>query len=248
MRSEMGWATEDRVVVRDHDLVDLIGNIDLGAMAFLELTGRRPDPEEKRMFNAVLVTLVEHGVTLSVIAARSTYLGAPDAFQAAVAAGLLGAGSRLLGSTADVAEMLHDALSDGFERDIEAVAASVVRGIKEVGGKVPGFGHPIHRQEDPRATRLLDVSRETGTSGRACALIQAMLPVVEAAYERHLPLNATGVIGAIVVDLDLEPEAARGISLIARAAGLVGHLMEEIRWPLGEAIWNLVARYVEDPE
>ncbi len=111
LKSELGWSTADRIVVRGRDLVqDLIGEVSLGDVAFLELKGRLPTRQESIVFNAIVVTLVEHGMTPSAIAARLTYFGAPESLQGAVAAGLLGMGDRFGGSAEDAARMLQAAL------------------------------------------------------------------------------------------------------------------------------------------
>jgi citrate synthase len=178
MRTEMGWSTTDRIVVRGKDLAgELLGKINLGDMAWLELTGRMPTANESRMFNAMLVTLVEHGVTPSAIAARMTYLGAPEAMQAAVAAGLCGLGSVFVGSTEGCAKMLME--NDSVE--------SILEEYKHI----PGLGHPIHKPVDPRSTKLFEIAKECGFFGPYCGRIIKLSEI------KKLTLNATGAIGAI---------------------------------------------------
>src|SRR5258708_5865195 len=94
IRSDLAWSTPERIVVRGRDRPgEILGHLNLGDMAFLELAGGIPLEKKSRLFNAMVVTLVEHGVTRSALAARLTYLGAPEAMQAAVAAGFGGRGS-----------------------------------------------------------------------------------------------------------------------------------------------------------
>src|SRR5437660_8673273 len=141
LKSDLGWSTVDRIVVRGKDLPnEILGHLNLGDMAFLELTGRTPNASESKIFNAMVVTLVEHGVTPSAIAARLTYLGAPEALQAAVAGGLVGLGSVFVGSMEGVARILSDAIATG--KDARTVLAENKR--------MPGLGHPIHKPVDPR--------------------------------------------------------------------------------------------------
>src|SRR2546423_6031148 len=154
----MGWSSADRVVVRGHDLTELIGNVSLGDFAFLELKGRLPTPQESVVFNAIAVTLVEHGVTPSAIAARLTYLGAPEALQAAVASGLLGLGTVFVGSTEGVARLL----SESGNKSAKEIIAEHKR--------IPGLGHPLHKPVDPRTVRLFEIARETGDYGQDCKL------------------------------------------------------------------------------
>src|SRR5438445_13888312 len=139
LRSDIAYSTADRIVVRGHDLVDLIGEVSLGDFAFLELKGRLPTAAESAVFNAIAVTLVEHGLTPSAIAARLTYLGAPESLQAAVAAGLLGIGDRFGGPAEEVARMLQEATA-GTDDEAE-MAARIVAVKREASRPVPGLGH-----------------------------------------------------------------------------------------------------------
>ena len=214
IRSDLGWSTTDKIVVRGKDLPgEILGNLNLGDMAFLELTGRTPNPNESKLFNAMVVTLVEHGITPSALAARLTYLGAPEAMQAAVAAGLCGLGSVFVGSTEGVARMLSE------NADLKNYK------------KIPGLGHPIHKPVDPRTARLFEIAKETGFYGKYCKRME------DIAREKNLVLNATGAIGALACELGLDWRAVRGLGVMARAVGLVGHLLEEARQPMAEEVW-----------
>jgi citrate synthase len=221
IKSDLGWSTRERIVVRGKDLPgEILGTLNLGDMAFLELTGRVPNSRESRLFNAMAVTLVEHGVTPSALAARMTYLGAPEAMQAAVAAGLCGLGSVFVGSMEGAAKML----SSG--RTAQEIVAETKR--------IPGLGHHLHKPVDPRAARLFELARETGFYGNYCHRME------EIAKLKNLTLNATGAIGALACELGLDWRAVRGIGVMARAVGLVGHLLEESRQPMAEAVWHQV--------
>jgi len=223
IRSELGWSTADRIVVRGKDLPgEILGTLNLGDMAFFELTGRVPGPKESKLFNAMAVTLVEHGVTPSALAARLTFLGAPEAMQAAVAAGLCGLGSVFVGSMEGAAKMLAEAVARGDD------ARKVISQQK----RIPGLGHHLHKPIDPRAARLFEIGRETGFYGGHCALMEAI------GKEKGMVVNATGAIGALACELGLDWRAVRGIGVMARAVGLVGHLLEESREPMAETIWH----------
>src|SRR2546423_14485467 len=151
----MGWSSADRVVVRGHDLTELIGNVSLGDFAFLELKGRLPTPQESTVFNAIAITLVEHGMTPSAIAARLTYLGAPESLQAAVAAGLLGLGERFGGPVEDAARMLQQAFEAAGEvAGLPSLAQRLVAAQRETKRPIPGVGPPLHKPVDPRTPRL----------------------------------------------------------------------------------------------
>src|SRR3954471_24415757 len=225
LKSDLAWSTVDRIVVRGKDLPgEILGHLNLGEMAFLELTGRVPNAGESKLFNAMVVTRVEHGVTPSALVARLTYLGAPEALQAAVAGGLLGLGSVFVGSMEGVARILSDAIATG--KDARAVLAENKR--------MPGLGHPIHKPIDPRSRRLFEIARETGHYGKYCRLME------EIAATRGITLNATGAIGALACELGLDWKIVKGLGVMARAVGLVGHILEETRDPMATEIWERV--------
>ena len=238
LRSDLGWSTTDRIVVQGYDLVDLIGKVSLGDFAFLELKGRLPTPQESTVFNAIAVTLVEHGLTPSAIAARLTHYGAPESLQAAVAAGLLGMGARFGGSIEGAARTLQEALpQSGSGEDLREVAREIVASYKKSKQPIAGLGHPIHKPVDPRTARLFTIASENGLSGRHVELIQLMAEEASRAYSRDLPVNATGAIGAILGELEIPWHVGRGVAVMARAIGLVAHVQEEVKEPLAGEIW-----------
>lgn len=238
--SRMGASTPSTITVRGKDLCnELIGQIDLGAMAWLELTGQLPEPGQARLINAVLVTLVEHGLTPMALAARLTYMGAPESLQAAVAAGLCGMGTTFAGTTEGAARLLQDALrSAPADAAIDAVAARVVDDLMQAKKSIPGIGHPLHKPVDPRTPVLLSVARECGYHGRYVALMQAIAAQAAQRSGKVLPVNATGAIGAIACELGLDWRVCRGLSVMGRAVGLVGHLNEEVQQPIARALWE----------
>jgi Citrate synthase len=242
LKSDMGSSTADRIVVRGHDLVeDLIGKVSLGDMAFLELKGRLPTRQESTVFNALAVTLVEHGMTPSAIAARLTYFGAPESLQGAVAAGLLGIGDRFGGSVEEAARTLQEALAGtGAEVDVTELARKIVATHKESKRPIAGLGHPIHRPIDPRTPKLFALASENGFSGRYVQLMKAISVEAERSHGRELPVNATGAIGAIASELDIPWKVTRGLAVIARAIGLVAHIQEELEEPLAAEIWSRI--------
>jgi citrate synthase len=235
LRSDMGWSTRDRIVVRGKDLVtELLGQASLGEVAFLELKGRLPTAGESAVFDAVVVALVEHGMTPSAIATRMTYLGAPESLQGAVAAGLLGLGDRYGGSVEGVARMLQEAVESGGD------ARSILDGFRKKKEPLPGLGHPIHKPIDPRTPKLFEIAAANHLSGRYVSLMEEVAREASSAYKRDLPVNATGAIGAILSELELPWRVTRGVAVMARAIGLVGHLQEELAEPLADEIWRRV--------
>ena len=232
---------------------DLMGKVGFGELAFWLITQRRPTPGEARLFEAVLIGLADHGFTPTAIAARLTYLSAPDAVQGALAAGLLGGGSRFLGVTEDTGRFLADVLAQApnppldDEAGWDELARKAVAESKAAGKFVPGLGHPVHKRQDPRTPRLIEIAHEEGLYGPHLALFEAIGRVHPEVLGKTLPLNGAGVSGAALADLGLRQELLRAAVLLARCAGLIGHIAEEIRRPVANSIYLTVdrnARYV----
>lgn len=240
LRSEMGWSTADSITVRGYNLPnELLGKIDLGGMAFLEITGRKPNPQEAEVFNALLVTLVEHGMTPQAIASRLISICAPEAMQASVAAGLCGVGSVFAGGSEQIARVLQDALKDkDAGADLQEIATAIVEDHVRRKAPVPGIGHPLHKPIDPRTPVLFGIAEKNGFRGRYVALLEAIAATAEKRLNRNLPINATGAIGAVLCELGFPWRICRGVAIIGRAIGLVGHIAEEMRNPIAYEIYE----------
>lgn len=245
----LGTSEATKISLLGQDLATgLMGRVGFGELAFWLVSGRRPDPGEVRVFETVLVALADHGLTPTAIAARLTFLSAPESLQGALAAGLLGGGSRFLGVTEDTGRFLADVLAEpggplpATEQDWDALARKAVAGRKAAGKLVPGLGHPVHKQQDPRTPVIIRIAREEGRYGRHLALFEAIGRVAPEVLGRSLPLNGAGVCGAALADLGLPVELLRGFALLARAAGLLGHLAEELRQPIANDIYHAVDR------
>ncbi|WP_444984816.1 citryl-CoA lyase [Halomonas mongoliensis] len=242
IRSDIAWSVSDRIEVRGKDLPgEILGTLNLGDVAYLQLTGSMPTPEQSRVFNAIVITLVEHGITPSSLAARLTYAGAPESLQAAVAAGLCGLGTVFVGSMEGASRMIYEALENAGETpDLEAIAESVVTDYRSRGEIIPGIGHPVHKPIDPRTPRLFEIAEENGMYGIHIELMQKIARAAERASGKQLPVNATGAIGAICCEFGFPWKIVRGFGVMARAIGLVGHILEESENPMAVEIWQRV--------
>jgi citrate synthase len=243
----IGSSTADSITVGGRDLAtEVMGRMTLTELAFLLVTRREATAPERRLLDAVLVSLADHGLTPSALATRLTYTGAPESTQGAIAAGLLGAGSVFLGPTGDTAQFLVDALRDaGAEADadeptLRGIAEHAVQERRRAGLRVPGLGHPVHKQEDPRTARLYELAAEDGLLGPHLRLLRLVAEVNAQVAGRHLPINGAGAGGAALVDVGVPPASVRGFVLIARTAGLVAHLAEEAEHPIGMPLWHEV--------
>jgi citrate synthase len=226
--SQISAVDGDRISIRGRDLVDdIIDTLSFTDMVVLTIVGHVPDEAERRMVDAILISLVDHGVTPSTFVARLSYNAAPEAVQGAIAAGLLNSGSRMLGSMENTAKLLHEAIVAATDAEPREIATRIVREYRDQRMPIPGIGHRTHAGGDPRADKLLTLARETGIAGTHVELLRAI--AVEASYatSRHLPINVTGAIGAILLELGVPWQATRGFGLMSRIVGLVAHIAEE---------------------
>jgi citrate synthase len=234
LRSDIGRSTPDAITVRGRDLAtELMGQVTFTELAFFLTAARMPSPGETRLFDAALVALADHGLTPSVLAARLTWTGATESLQGAVASGLLGAGNVFLGVVDDTAKFLAAILDDPTDGAVErAVQAEI-----DAGRRIPGLGHPVHKVEDPRTPRLYAIAEEAGIPIPHLTVLRIVAEVHAAATGKVVPINGAGVAGAAFADLGLPPAIIRGFALLARTAGLVGHLAEEMAHPIGRNLW-----------
>jgi citrate synthase len=223
--SRISRAEPDRVEVRGHDLAELMGRVTFTEYFHLLLTGREPTDDERFFLDLLLVAIAEHGLMPSNVAARMTFAADPESLQGAVAAGILGAGSVILGAAGECARLLDDAEERGAE--------TVVHEIHAAGGRVPGFGHPLHKPVDPRAERILALADDRAVSGPHVALARELRDAVAAVYGKPLTLNVSLPIAAVLLDLGYAPVVAQAVPILARTAGLLAHLAEEQERPIG---------------
>ena len=242
LRTDIGWSNASSITMFGKDFPsEILGHLNLGDMGFLELTRRFPNAAESRMFNAMVVTLVEHGITPSALVARLTYLGAPESLQGAVAAGLNGLGTVFVGSMEGAARILRETMPEPDpQADFTALARPVVQSFRQQGRVVPGIGHPFHKPIDPRTPRLKSLAQENGFFGPYVQLMEAIATEAGSISGKVLPMNATGAIGALCCEMGFDWKICRGLGVMARAVGLVGHILEEIRQPMAEEIWHRV--------
>jgi len=252
----LATSNADTITLLGQNLADdLMGKVGFGELALWMVTLKRPTPSEVRVFEAVLVTLADHGFTPTAIGARITFLSAPDSVQGAIAAGLLGGGSRFLGVTEDCGQFLAATLAAAGELPVDdagfdELARAAVKQARAAKKFVPGLGHPVHKTGDPRTPRLIEIAEEESLRGPHLRLFEAIGRVHPQVLGRTLPLNGAGVCGAVLADLGLPLELLRGFALLARCAGLVGQLAEELRTPIANDIYMSVDRnavYVPTP-
>jgi citrate synthase len=233
--SHIAHAYPDRVEVRGRDLAsELMGRLSFTEYFHLLLTGREATAEQRFFLDVLLVAIAEHGMMPTNVAARMTLAADPGSLQGAVAAGILGCGPVILGTAEECARLLADG-----ERRVDAgedraqVARSIAERVQADKMKLPGFGHPVHRPLDPRAERILELADEHGVSGPHVKLARHLRDSVATTWERPLTMNVSLPIAAVMLDLGFDAAAVKAIPILARTAGLLAHLAEEQRDPVG---------------
>jgi len=224
------------VEVRGRDLTgELMGRVGFTEYFHLLLTGREPTEDERYFLDLLLVAIAEHGLMPSNVAARMTLAADPGSLQGAVAAGILGAGSVVLGASEECARLLERG------GDASAVASE----IHDAGGRVPGFGHPVHTPVDPRAERILELADERGIGGANVAFARALREAVAAEWGRPLVMNVAMPIAAVWLDLGYSFATVKAVPILARTASLLAHLAEERDEPVGFDLARAAEQAVE---
>jgi len=237
-RTAICTSDEHTIVVRDRDLSkDLIGKVSFVEHFFLLLNGKLPSAGEAAVLNATLVAIAEHGLVPSVQAARMTFAAAPDAMQGAVAAGILGCGSVVLGSS-ETAGRLYSEIDAQVQGGIalDAAALAVMQAWRAAGKTIPGYGHPLHKERDERVGALFSVARQAGTDLRFVAIAEAAEALLPQVLNKPLKLNVSGAIPAVLLGAGFPVQALKGVPILARTAGLIAHMFEEIQQPIGFAL------------
>ena len=226
--SRISQAYPDRVEVRGRDLTgEIMGRLSFTEYFHLLLTGDEPTEEQRFFLDLLLVAIAEHGMMPTNVAARMTLAADPGSLQGAVAAGILGCGPVILGTAEECAQLLEEGVASG------ASAGELARTAHAAGGKLPGFGHPVHRPLDPRAERILELADDREVSGPHVLLARELRDAVAEAWGKPLTMNLSMPIAAVMLDLGFPSAAVKAVPILARTAGLLAHLAEEQQRPLG---------------
>lgn len=232
--SAISTADERTIVVRGRDLCkELIGAISFTDHVWLLVTGDLPNDAQRRVLDATLVAIAEHGLVPSVQASRMTFAAAPEALQGAVAAGILGCGSVILGAAENAGRLLAEVVARAKNSSIEDAATHIVREYRSARRQIPGYGHPLHKSSDPRAARLIEIAAAAGVRSAhidAAIAVERVLPEI---VGKPLAMNVSGAIPAVLLDAGYPLLALKGVPILARTASLIAHLLEEQQRPIG---------------
>ncbi len=233
--THISQAYEDRVEVRGRDLCgEVMGRLSFTEYFHLLLTGKDATDEQRFFLDLLLVAIAEHGMMPTNVGARMTLAADPGSLQGAVAAGILGCGPVILGTAEQCAGVLVRAQQRVLAGEAPAsVAREIAWSIRGAGEKAPGFGHPLHRPVDPRAERILELADARAVSGPHVTLARAFRDGVAEAWGKPLTMNVSMPIAAVMLDLGFPASAVRAVPILARTAGLLAHLAEERRQPIG---------------
>jgi citrate synthase len=233
-KSSISTANSEMIVVRGFDLCkDLIGSVSITEHFWLLVAGKRATPAQARVLDACLVAIAEHGLVPSVQAARMTYAAGPEAMQGAVAAGILGCGSVILGSAEQAGRFLAQINERAASAGLADAAKTLAQELRTAKKPFPGYGHPLHTDEDPRAGRLVAVAKEVGVAGPHVAAAYAAEAAIREIMGRPLVFNVSGAIPAVLLDAGFPLGGLKGVPILARAASLIAHLVEEQMRPIG---------------
>jgi citrate synthase len=243
LKTQIARSDAESITVRGHDLVnDLMGRRSFTEMLYFHVCQRFPSSEQARVLDACLVTVMEHGITPSSLIARIAADSAPGQMQIAVAAGLLAVGDVFVGTMEGCGEILARGVR---EVSVTAYCRGVVKSYLGRGQKLPGFGHPFHKPDDPRTPRLLQIAREQGLEGRYIGVLLELARALDEITGRHCTINATGGMAALLLEIGIPTDVFRGIAMVSRCAGLLGHIQEERREPTVRAMWKVIEDHTE---
>jgi citrate synthase len=245
--SAISTSNAETILVRGRDLAgELVGSINFTDHFWLLVTGTLPSEAQRRVLDSTLVAIAEHGLVPSVQASRMTLAAAPESLQGAVAAGLLGCGSVVLGSSEAAGHFLAEiAKRSAQAAGLEAAISEVVREYRQEKRAIPGYGHPLHKGFDPRARRLIEVATQVGLIGRHVDIAITVEKLLPELVGRPLMMNVSGAIPAVLLDAGFPLLALKGVPLLARTAGLVAHLLEEQQRGIGFVMSHAAAQAID---
>ena len=241
-RTAIAYGDQHAVVLRGYDLQELVGQVSFAEAFLLLATGELPPPGHAKLLDAMMVSVLDHGIVPSSIVTR--YLAsAGSPIQAAVAGGVMAFGDTYGGACEQLGQQLAKHVVEmraGRQTEPQA-AAAIVGHFVALDRKVPGYGHALHPEGDPRVPHLYRIADANGVTGDHSRLAFAVGAELLRAKGRKLPMNQDGAIGALGLDMNLDWRLLRALAFMPRSAGLAVHAVEEMT---REAGW----RHVPDEE
>lgn len=256
LKTQVGYVEAGKILIRGYPLEELIGNLTYGGIVYLVLKGDLPTEEEEKMMNAILSGIVDHFfINAAVPAARFVVTGNPSSPIAGIAAGILSLGS-VTGSPQGTGEFVEESYKFMKEKglSIPEAADQIVKKHREANKRIPGFGHRLHPVGDARAIRLRELAEAYGIVGEKIRLYETInKKLIEISGGKLLPINADGMMGAILAEMGIDPLYMGGIGAISFLPGIIAHVVEEIKEPEKASIRRffnreIEAKYIGPPE
>jgi len=232
-----GWSTAvsdvgfHKILIRGYPLADLIRNLTYTEVVYLTIRGELPSEAHRRVFDAVLCGIVDHGFFAPTPLASHVIASAtPESIMPAVAGAVLTVGSVTV-SPQDTAELILEAwkIKEKERLSVEETAVKVVDEMTAQKKRVPGLGHPLHPTGDPRAIALKEVAQKQGVWGERARLYEAIHRVFVEKTGKDLPINIDGMMGCILTEMGFEPKEMAGIGALSYMPGIIAHAVEETR-------------------
>jgi citrate synthase len=227
-KTSLSWVEAEKITLRGTPVEDLIGHRSYGEVLFLLLLGKLPTLEQAKMLEAIIVSVIDHGVKPPSTIAAVTVANTGANLNSAVAAGILAINKYHGGAIEDAMQAIGEAVKLQETDSLDAVQAAekTVANYKEKGNRISGFGHRFHAA-DPRTVRLFALAKELNIAGKYVEQAEVLEKILSEKSGKSLPINADGAIAALLCEMDFPPKIANGIFMIARVAGLVAHAVEE---------------------
>lgn len=227
-KTKISWVEAEKITLRGHFVEDLIGNKSYGEVLYLLLLGKLPSKEQAKMLEAIVISVIDHGVKPPSTVAAVTVANTGASLNSAVAAGILAINKYHGGAIEDAMRAIQEAVKLQENKGLNAIEAAekIVTDYTQKGLRISGFGHRFHAA-DPRTVRLFELAKELKIAGKYIEQAKFLETVLSENANKNLPINADGAIAACLCEMNFPPQTANGIFMIARTAGLVAHVVEE---------------------
>lgn len=235
----------DSIHIGGYRVRDMMRNLDFGGSLFVLYQQRVPSPAESRLLNAVMISVLDHGIVApSAIARIVAASGVP--LQACVAAGILTIGDVHGGAGEQVARRLKEWVAAAQEAGIsmKEKAHQIVKDARARKERIEGYGHPLHPEGDERVDTMVALARELDLVGPHIELVLAIAEEIHKQSGRRIPVNVDGAMAGVLMDLGFDWRLTRVFVFVPRAAGIAAHAVEET---VRERGWRVVAKH-EDIE
>ncbi len=227
-KTSISGIVDGETLIHGYKITDLIDQVSFTDAIWLELKGELPTEKERAMLNGILISTMDNGMGPPSVTNARNSASAGNPVQAAVAAGVLGVGEHHGGAIEECARLLQMGMS----------APALVEKVISSGDRIPGFGHKVYKDEDPRATQIFNKAKELGFFGEHCELVKEVEKVLEEKKGKRIVINVDGAIAAVVSDMGFDYRLGKGFFLIGRVVGLVAHIFEEMEYD-GEPLRKL---------